>query len=247
MSRDLCVTRRGLLAAAAASSTLGNGAAVIEPVLRLPGEDKGVALTLDACPGGFDTRIGQALVAAKIPATIFVTELWMRMNRVALAFLLASPDLFRLENHGARHLAAVLGEVTIFGVPAAGSLPAIRQEIRNAEIAIAAATGRRPVWYRDATGRYSPEAIGLVQDMGYGVAGYSLLADVGASLPAASVLSRLERAKPGDVVIGHINQPKRPSGEGIVAGIAALHRQGIPFVHLPDPSSCSALPNKWAT
>jgi peptidoglycan/xylan/chitin deacetylase (PgdA/CDA1 family) len=247
MSSSLRLTRRGLIAAVAAPAARAGAASLVEPVLCLPAGTAGVALTLDACPGGFDNRIAKELVAANIPATIFVTSLWMRWNPAALAFLLARSDLFRLENHGAHHLAAVLGKTTMFGVPAAGTLQAIRQEVDDAAAAIMAATGRRPVWYRGATGRYSPEAIGLVHELGFGVAGYSLVADAGASLPAAAVAARLARAKPGDIIIGHINQPHRSSGEGIVAGIIGLHRQGMPFSHVPDPVGQGYLPQNWAS
>ena len=70
--------------------------------------------------------------------------------------------------------------------------------------------------------------------MGFGIAGYSLNADMGASLPAATVAARIAKARDRDVIIGHINQPLRPSGAGIAAGVVALMRQGIAFVHLPD-------------
>jgi peptidoglycan/xylan/chitin deacetylase (PgdA/CDA1 family) len=75
----------------------------VEPRMRLPDASPGrlvVALTLDACPGGFDERIATALVEGGIKATIFVTGLWLRENPVGLAFLLAHRDLFVLENHG---------------------------------------------------------------------------------------------------------------------------------------------------
>jgi hypothetical protein len=36
----------------------------------------------------------------------------------------------------------------------------------------------------------------------------------------------------GDIIVAHINQPARPSGEGVVAGIKALQRRGTNFVRL---------------
>lgn len=58
---------------------------LVEPALRLepqPGARR-VAVTLDACPGHFDMRVAGTLVRERIPATIFITAVWMRMNRKA--------------------------------------------------------------------------------------------------------------------------------------------------------------------
>jgi peptidoglycan/xylan/chitin deacetylase (PgdA/CDA1 family) len=203
---------------------------LFEPVLHVTAS--GVAVTLDACPGHFDPRIATALVAHDIQATIFVTAVWMRHNRDGLAYFLAHPGIFTLENHGARHLPAVLGTATVYGLPVAGSLPAIRTEIADGAAAVTAATGKPPVWYRGAAGLYSPQAIPFITSLGVQIAGYSLNADQGASLPTATVAKRLSAAKPGDVIEGHINQPKRASGAGIAAGLIELQAQGMQFTRI---------------
>ena len=191
-----------------------------------------VALTFDACPGAFDQRIADALVAASIQATIFVTDLWMRWNPAGLAFLLAHRDLFAIENHGERHIPPVLGHGTIFGIAIAGDLPTVRHEVTAGAAAIAKASGAMPRWYRAATGFYSPSVIPDIQQLGFGIGGYSLNADAGASLPAHSVAQRIAAAASGDIIVAHINQPSRPSGAGVVPGIQALQRRGASFVRL---------------
>lgn len=234
----LCInpTRReflgGAIAMPLALGTPRHG--LLEPVLRVapagaPGQ---VAVTLDACPGHFDPRVATALVAHKIPATIFVTAIWMKWNRDGLAYFLAHPDIFTLENHGAKHLPPVLGTTPVYGLPVAGTLPAIRTEIIDGAVAISDATGRMPLWYRGAAGLYSPEAIPFIEALGVKIAGYSLNSDQGASLPAASVAKRIAAARDGDVIEGHINQPKRSSGAGIAEGLVALQAQGLQFVRL---------------
>ncbi len=208
---------------------------LVEPALRLTGLAPGarsLAITLDACPGRFDHRVADMLVARNIPATIFVTAIWMRENPDGLAFLLARPDLFSLQNHGARHLPPVLGARPVFGLAPAGTLAAVRDEIAGGAAAITQATGIAPTWYRGAAAIYSPETIPLIQTMGFRVGGYSLSADLGASLPAGTVAKRMAAAQDGDVIIGHINQPKRDSGAGIAAGLAALAQGGTQFVRL---------------
>ncbi|MBI2718241.1 MAG: polysaccharide deacetylase family protein [Rhizobiales bacterium] len=210
---------------------------LVEPRLTIAfGSHHGprVALTLDACSGQADERILQALIANRIAATIFVTARWLHANPRALAELQAHPDLFEIENHGARHLAAVDVPATVFGVRAAGSPAAVRTEVADGAAAITAATGRRPLWFRGATAKYSASALRLIGSMGYRVAGYSLAADGGARLGAAATARRMENARDGEVILAHVNQPTRPAGQGVVAGLLALKAKGYRFVRLED-------------
>ena len=62
----------------------------------------------------------------------------------------------------------------------------------------------------------------------------SLNGDIGASVPAAAAHARIAAARSGDVIISHINQPKRAAGAGVIAGILALKARGFSFVHLND-------------
>ena len=236
--------RRAFCSAVLASSMLAAGPAsaaegLLEPRLRLRGPSpsgaRRVALTLDACPGGFDSRSASHLADNGIAATIFLTSAWIARNPSGLAFLLSHRDLFAFENHGARHIPAVLGTRSIYGLRAAGDLEAVRAEVDVGASDIRRTTGPQPRWYRGATALYSPAAIGLIQTMGFAIAGFSLNADMGASLPAAGVAARMAAAKDGDVIIGHLTQPNRPSGLGIIAGVTELRRQGAEFVHLDPP------------
>lgn len=45
---------------------------------------------------------------------------------------------------------------------------------------------------------------------------------------------RIAGARDGDVIIAHINQPKRASGAGVAEGILALKAKGYRFVLLRD-------------
>jgi peptidoglycan/xylan/chitin deacetylase (PgdA/CDA1 family) len=206
--RCLPLSRRsfasGLLAAACFP---GPPDALVEPAisLRVPeGAPRTVALTLDACSGLVDMRIVTALIDLSVPATIFATGLWLRGNAPVLALMRTRADLFTLQNHGELHLPDL----------------------------VEAARGEPPRWYRGAAGLYSPPAVEAIQAMGCLIAGYSLNADAGASLPAASVARRIAAASSGDVIVAHINQPHRPSGAGVASGIAALKQAGAVFVGL---------------
>jgi peptidoglycan/xylan/chitin deacetylase (PgdA/CDA1 family) len=209
--------------------------APVEPRIHLvdtPRDQRVVALTFDCCPGSFDTRIATVLTRDRIPATIFITWLWMHHNPDGLAELLAHPDLFSIQNHGEMHIPPVLGDRTIFGIRAAGNLPTIRREVENCAHAIHATTGTMPRWYRAATGFYTPSVIPEIEAIGFAIGGYSLSADLGASLPASQVATRIANARNGDVIVAHLNQPSRPSGLGVVGGLRALQRQNATFVRL---------------
>jgi peptidoglycan/xylan/chitin deacetylase (PgdA/CDA1 family) len=232
----LCLSRRTLLAVSPVLPLLSaRPDKPVEPHLRLanaPSDRFTIALTFDACPGAFDWRIAEALVSEGIPATIFLTRLWLQRNPDGLAFLLSHRDLFAFENHGELHIPPILGRGTIFGLPVAGDLATVRHEVTAGAAAIAAATATTPHWYRAAAGYYTPSVIPEIQKLGFGIGGYSLSADAGASLPAHSVARRMGGAANGDIIVAHINQPTRPSGEGVVAGIKELRRRGANFVRL---------------
>lgn len=210
---------------------------IVEPQLHIarggPASPQ-VALTLDACMGRTDHRILDMLVENRIPATIFVTGRWVRQNPGAMAVLKANPDLFDIENHGAMHVPAITSEPKMYGIKTAGSLDNVRLEIDGGASAIAGAGAPKPLWYRDATARYSTDAIKLATSMGYRIGGYSLNGDQGASLLAPTVARRIAAARDGDVIISHINQPTRSAGEGVAEGVLALKAKGMNFVRLKD-------------
>ena len=201
-------------------------------LLRAGGARPSVAITFDACPGGFDPRIATALVQGGVPATVFVCGRWMRRNPGALAFLLAHPDIFSLQNHGAQHLACVLGDRRVWGLAPAGDLAQVQTEVADGARAVTQATGRRPTWFRGAGAIYSPPALDLIRRMGFGVAGFSLNGDGGATLPAHKAAALIGAARDRDVVIAHINQPLRSSGAGVASGVLNLKQRGARFVRL---------------
>ena len=217
---------------------------IVEPQLHIArggATSPQVALTLDACMGRTDHRILDMLVQNRIPATIFVTGRWIKQNPAAMAVLKANADLFDIENHGAMHIPAITNVPRMYGIKTAGSLEAVNREIDGGATAIIDAGGAKPVWYRDATARYSTDAIRLATRLGYKIGGYSLNGDQGASLLASTVERRIAAARDGDVIISHINQPTRSAGEGVVKGVLALKAKGMKFVRLKDVETTMTL------
>ena len=218
-------------------SGLAHATKLLEPQMTIKtGSHHGprVALTFDACSGAVDERILQALIQHRIKATIFVSARWLKRNPLAVAELNAHQDLFEVENHGARHIPAVDVPMQIFGLKSAGSPAAVAAEITGGAEAVKQATGREPKWFRGATGKYTESSIKQIGDMHFKLAGYSLLGDGGAMFSESRTAKTIANARDGDVIIAHINQPKRPAGLGIIDGILELKKQGFIFLRLED-------------
>jgi peptidoglycan/xylan/chitin deacetylase (PgdA/CDA1 family) len=210
---------------------------LIEPRLTIkPGANHGpyVALTFDACMGRADERILQALIDHHIKATIFATARWLKYNAVAIDKIKAHPDLFEVEDHGAMHRPAVDKPMSVFGLAAAGSPAAVAAEVTGGAEAVEKIFGHRPHWFRGAAGQYTASSMKQIEALHLKVAGYSVLGDGGASFSKQKTAITIAKAKDGDVIVAHINQPKKPAGIGVVEGILKLKAAGFIFLRLED-------------
>jgi peptidoglycan/xylan/chitin deacetylase (PgdA/CDA1 family) len=225
---------------AAQNALAAESSRLVEPQLRLVKAKEPaarVALTFDACSGSVDHRILDGLVANRIPATIFVTGRWLAKNADAVKILQDHPDLFEVEDHGLNHIPAVDLPVKVYGIPAAGSADAVRREIAGGAQAMLAAGFSQPHWFRGATAKYTSSAIAIARNSGFKVAGFSINADVGASLLPDQTEKRIAAAHDGDVIIAHINQPNHASGAGVIRGILDLQQKHVHFVRLSEAHS----------
>lgn len=205
--------------------------------LTLANGEKSVALTLDACGGQFDRDLIDTLVELRVPATIFVTRKWIDRNPVGVGMLRAHADLFDLEDHGAEHVPAVVGAgKRVYGIAGEPDVAHLRGEVEGGARAIERAGAPRPRWYRGATAIYDQTAMGAIADAGYRIAGFSVNADAGASLPRREVVARMNRVKAGDIIIAHMNKPASQSAEAIRDVLPNLLAQGFRFVNLRDRS-----------
>jgi len=190
-----------------------------------------VALTLDACGGAFDAELVRFLIVHRVPATIFATKRWLDRNPAGVAVLKEHSDLFEFEDHGANHVPPVIGAGrSVFGIPGNADVAHLEQEVVGGANAIAMATGEVPHWYRGATAEYDPAAIKVIEAMGYQIAGFSVNADAGATLPRAAIVARLDQVKSGDIIIAHMNKPASDTAEGLSEGVRRLLARGFRFV-----------------
>jgi len=70
--------------------------------------------------------------------------------------------------------------------------------------------------------------------LGYKIAGFSVLGDMGATYSKTQVKKALTGASAGSVIICHINHPEKETGKGVIAALPALKTLGYKFVKLDD-------------
>lgn len=208
------------------------GEAIPGVITRLENPDT-MALTLDACEGGTDMRIIKLLRRHNVPATLFITNLWLRSNQKIAAELAADP-LFTFACHGKRHKPASVSGRLAFGIRGTRSIPALVEEVEDNARAIADLTGKRPSWYRSGTAYYDDVAIEVIQDLGMKIAGYMVGADAGATLPAEKVDKLIRGAPKGAIILCHINRPESGTHAGLARAIPALLEKGVRFVSLEE-------------
>jgi peptidoglycan/xylan/chitin deacetylase (PgdA/CDA1 family) len=198
-----------------------------------PETSKKIALTLDACGGKYDDDLIEFLIRNRIPATIFATKKWLVRNPKAVEVIKAHLDLFDVEDHGEKHIPAVIGkDRTVYGIPGEPDVVHLRREVVEGAHAVEKATGVAPHWYRGATGEYDAQSIKEIEKMGYKIAGFSVNADNGATSKKLTIEKKLEHVKTGDVIIAHMNKPESDSAEGLAVGLAYLTKAGFVFVRL---------------
>lgn len=202
---------------------------------RLATGAKVLALTLDACGSlqgkGVDQTLIDFLVREKIPATLFINARWIDANP-DLFLRLAENPLFEIANHGMWHKPASIAGRSVYGIAGTRNVTELVQEIELNARKIEGLTGKRPRFYRSGTAYYDEYAVQIAQRLGHEVVGFAVLGDKGASYSAAEVEAACLRARPGDIIIAHMNHPEAGTGAGLMAALPRLQRRGFRFVSL---------------
>jgi peptidoglycan/xylan/chitin deacetylase (PgdA/CDA1 family) len=200
-------------------------------------EGKQVALTLDACGGphgsGYDEKIIEMLREYGVRATLFLNARWIEANP-EIAADLASDPLFVIANHGWQHKPCSVTGRFAWGIEGTKSLAEACREIERGAGAVRKLTGKRPRFYRSGTNFYDEVAVAVAQDLGMMVTGWSVLGDEGATLSPEKVAERVLGAKPGRIILCHMNQPGSGTAEGLTEAVPRLLDKGYRFVTLDD-------------
>jgi len=205
---------------------------------RLLTDEKVVALTLDACgqgglSNGYDRALIQFLREQGIPATLFISGMWIDANGGVFRDLADDP-LFDIENHGLRHKPCSVNGMSAWGVKGTRSIAELIEEVEIGARKIEAITGRKPRNYRSGTAYYDEVAVEVVRRLGYQAISFSVLGDKGATYSKSQVKEAVTRAEPGSIVICHMNHPEGDTAAGLIEAIPDLLRSGYRFAKLSE-------------
>jgi len=198
---------------------------------------KVLAFTFDACGGrhsGYNEKLIAYLRKEQIPATLFVTGLWIEQNKATFAELAKDP-LFEIENHGLMHRLCSTEGRTMYGVQATRDLGDVIDEMELCARKIAELTGRRPIFFRSATAYTDELSLKVAERLGMEVVSYDVLSGDAMHAPA-KVISRniLNGARHGAVVIMHFNHPEWPDLQALQLAVPELRKRGYDFIKLED-------------
>jgi peptidoglycan/xylan/chitin deacetylase (PgdA/CDA1 family) len=210
--------------------------------LTVPGvinrrSDSGIALTFDGCGGpsgsGYDKALIDTLRDLGTPATLFLNARWIDANRKAFDDLAADP-LFDIGNHGTRHLPLSVSGRAAYGIAGTRDAGEVFDEVAGNHAKLTALLGRPPAFFRSGTAHYDDVATKIVTDLGEQVIGFDINADAGATFSPPQVERAMAGAKPGSIVIGHLNNPRGGTARGMAAALPALLASGKRITRLRD-------------
>lgn len=200
-------------------------------------KDRVIALTFDACGSpkgkGVDMDLIHFLEHEKIPATLFINARWIDANP-DLFMSLASNPLFTIGNHGFQHRPASVNGRSVYGIDGTKDVAGLVDEIEMNARKIERLTGKRPRYYRSGTAYYDEIAVQVAERLGHKVIGFSVLGDAGATFSKEQVTAALLSARPGSIVILHMNHPESGTGQGVIAAVPLLKKKGFRFVGLDE-------------
>lgn len=185
---------------------------------------KAVALTFDACqtrkPSGYDARIIGVLRATHTPATLVLGGRWMETHPDATRSLAADP-LFELGNHSYLH--PHMTQIT----PAQ-----MRQELQQTQDVLYRLTGKQGVVFRPPYGEYNPSLVQEAARLGLKTLTWEVVTgDPDPHIKAPAIVRTvLSRARPGSVVIMHMNGRGWHTAEALPAVIRGLRKRGYRLV-----------------
>ena len=183
-----------------------------------------VALTFDACqtrkPSGYDSKIIGILRATHTPATLVLGGRWMETHTDATRSLAADP-LFELGNHSYLH--PHMTRIT----PAQ-----MHQELQATQDVMYRLTGKQGILFRPPYGEYDPILVREAARMGLKTLTWEVVTgDPDRNIHAPAIIHTvLTRARPGSVIIMHMNGRGWHTAEALPAVIRGLRKRGYRLV-----------------
>lgn len=188
-----------------------------------PRDEMRIALTFDACPttSAYDERITKVLTETKTPATVFLSGSWVQRSPEHVLALAGNP-LFELANHSYTHK----------HMPQLKKDEQVLEELLKTQAEIYNLTGRVPTYFRPPFGEFDTRLASLVGKAGLTTIEYDLASgdpDERATKPRL-VNWVLKQARPGSIVVMHINHRQFPTADALPEIIQGLRKRGYELV-----------------
>lgn len=199
-------------------------ASFVPPVVHSgPPDEMRIALTFDACPttSAYDERIARILTETKTPATIFLSGSWVKRSPEIVRELGSNP-LFELANHSYTHK----------HMPRLKRDEQILEELLKTQAEIYEVTGKVPTYFRPPFGEFDTRLASLAGKAGLTTIEFDLPSgdpDEYATKPKV-VDWVLKQARPGSIVVMHINHRQFPTGDALPEIIQGLRKRGYELV-----------------
>jgi peptidoglycan/xylan/chitin deacetylase (PgdA/CDA1 family) len=196
-----------------------------ELIAHGPRTERRLALTFDACTtrnvSQYDARITQELTAASAKATIFLGGGWAREEAAHVRELAASP-LFELGNHSYTH-------PHMTGIASGVRL---EEELVKTQSEVFELTGRTPRLFRPPYGEYNDRLVRAAAKVGLTTVEYDLPSGDPDEHATKERLVEwvLRQARPGSIIVMHVNHVKFHTAEALPAIIRGLRDAGFELV-----------------
>ncbi len=196
-----------------------------------------LALTFDACGGKHGSQVDidllTYLIEEKIPATLFINGRWMDANQEFFLELSKIP-FFDLQNHGMDHKPLSTSGESIYGITGTKDLEEALHEVLKQQENMEKLIHKAPGLFRSGTAYYDDVALEVLDELDIKAVNFSILGDAGATYTVDEMVSSAMKAKPGDILLYHMNHPEKSVAEGIKRIIPLLKGKGYGFVKLSD-------------
>lgn len=183
-----------------------------------------IALTFDACTtrkNEYNERVVNTLLETGTPATLFIGGGWAEANPERLQALARHPG-FEFGNHTFTHA----------HMPAVKDNTRALEELRRTQRAVYDLTGRIPRYFRPPFGEVDRRVAWLASEAGL----VTLNFDLPSGDPDETVTAKrlvdwvLQQARPGSIVVMHMNHKRFPTADALPDIIHGLRKRGYELV-----------------
>lgn len=186
----------------------------------------------------------------QVPATLFINQHWAQANPKTFASLLHDP-LFEIGNHGVRHVPLSVTGRSAYGIAGTRNVGEVWDEVAGNHSYMDRDWNYSPRFMRAGTAYTDDVAERAVSYLGERIVSFSINGDTGATYPAGTVYTEVLKARPGDIMISHLNHPGGGTAPGYARAIPTLKARGYRFRTLSQvlsaAPSLAPKPTTWAT